>query len=148
MFHFLLQGLSLLGFSTQVGIYVGLLAVALGKSGQNPVLEAFLADQSGSREDHKDEEKIESRLNVWWGIAWSFGSIASIYQIKYATWELDFIISIVVMDASLLLFCIGFPFYYNKKPMQMRSPLNICFRVFKVECSLSLSLCMCVCLSG
>ena len=65
MFHFLLQGLALLGFSTQVGIYVGLLAVALGKSGQDPVLKAFLADELGSREDHKDEDKIESRLNVW-----------------------------------------------------------------------------------
>ena len=131
MFHFLLQGLALLGFSTQVGMYVGLLAVALGKSGQDPVLKAFLADQLGSREDHRDEEKIESRLNVWWGIAWSLGSIVTIYKFRYVEWKPTFIISIVVMDASLLLFCIGFPFYNNKKPVQMQSPLNICFRVFK-----------------
>lgn len=136
MFHFLLQGLTLLGFSTQVGMYVGLLAVALGKSGQDPVLKAFLSDQLGSREDHKDEEKIESRLNVWWGIARSFVSIVTIYKLADVEWPSTFMISIVVMDASLLLFCIGFPFYNNKQPVQRQSPLNICFRVFKAAYSI------------
>ena len=80
-----------MGFTTNVGIYVGLLAIALGKSSEDPILkeflayqlrgshedpilEEFLADQlRGSHEDpHAYEEKMVARTSIWWNIAWLF----------------------------------------------------------------------------
>jgi hypothetical protein len=81
-----------MGFTTDVGIYVGLLAIALGKSSEDPILNEFLAYQlRGSHEDpileefladqlrgshegpHAYEEKMVARGSIWWNIAGLFG---------------------------------------------------------------------------
>ena len=99
----------LLGFSTDVGIYVGLLAVALGKSGCDPVLKDFLADQmSGKKDLPKDEERIEDRRKVWWHIAGFLGAIIWFFVIQYALWAVTFLVSILVMGASFWIFWIGY----------------------------------------
>ena len=124
----------LLGFSTNVGIYVGLLAVALGKSGRDPVLKDFLADQmSGKKDHHKDEERIEDRRKVWWRIAGFLGAIIGFFVSQYALWAVTFLVSILVMGASFWIFWIGF-FYYDQHEL-VQTPLNICYRVFMTAIS-------------
>ena len=124
----------LVGFSTKVGIYVGLLAVALGKSGRDPVLKDFLADQmSGKKDHHKDEERIEDRRKVWWRIAWLLGAIIGFFVMRYALWAVTFLVSILVMGASFWIFWIGF-FYYDQHEL-VQTPLNICYRVFMTAIS-------------
>jgi peptide/histidine transporter 3/4 len=128
--------LLLLGFTTEVGIYVGLLAIALGKSSQAPNLKAFLADQlfiSGREDPHKDEEKIEGRRKVWWRIGWFSGMIIAIFVLQNASWKTSFTASIMVMGTNFLLFWFGFSFYCPERPV--KSPLIICFRVFKAAIS-------------
>ncbi|KAM4073024.1 hypothetical protein ACB094_11G185000 [Castanea mollissima] len=128
-----ITGLVLLGFSTNVGIYVGLLAVALGKSGRDPVLKDFLADQmSGKKDFNKDEERIEDRRKVWWRIAWISGAI-TVFFVTPPSWAVTFLVSILVMGASFWIFWIGF-FYYDQHDL-VQTPLNICYRVFMTAIS-------------
>ena len=123
----------LVGFSTKVGIYVGLLAVALGKSGRDPVLKDFLADQMSEKKDlHKDEERMEDRRNFWWRIA-GFGGFIGFSMIQDAEWEVTFLVSILVMGVSFWIFWIGF-FYYDQHEL-VQTPLNICYRVFMTAIS-------------
>ena len=110
---------------------MGLLAIALGKSGRDPVLKAFLADQlSGKQDLHRNEEKIEARRKVWWYIPWFFGAIIAIFLPSSAN---VFLVSILVMGANFLFFWLGFSLYHHQEPVQ--SPLNACFRVFKAAIS-------------
>ncbi|KAL4601202.1 hypothetical protein ACB092_11G255600 [Castanea dentata] len=128
-----ITGLVLLGFSTNVGIYVGLLAVALGKSGSDPVLKDFLADQmSGKKDFNKDEERIEVRRKVWWRIAWILGAI-TVFNGTLPSWAVTFLVSILFMGASCWIFWIGF-FYYDQHDL-VQTPLNICYRVFMTAIS-------------
>lgn len=124
----------LLGFSTNVGIYVGILAVALGKSARAPVLKGFLADQmSGKKNLQKDEERIEDGRKVWWRIPWILGAIIGFFMMQYALWKVIFFVSMPVMGASLWIFWIGFFYYYEHDLVQ--TPLNICYRVFMTAIS-------------
>ena len=112
---------------------MGLLAVALGKSGCDPVLKDFLADQiSGNKDHHKDKERID-RGKVWWGIAWILGAIIGCFVIQFDLWTVNFSVSILVMGASFWIFWTGF-FYYDHHDL-VQTPLNICCRVFMTAIS-------------
>ena len=145
-----------MGFTNDVGIYVGLLAIALGKSSEDPILkeflayqlrgshedpilEEFLADQlRGSHEDpHAYEEKEVDCEISWRDFAWLHGMLILTLilgpEAGDASWGLKFLISIMVMGTSFLLFWFGFSFYRHQSPAE--SPLSICLRVFKAAIS-------------
>ncbi|XP_075672613.1 protein NRT1/ PTR FAMILY 5.4-like [Castanea sativa] len=113
--------------------YVAAVMIALGKSGRDPPLRAFFADQFIEKEENSNiegQEKIDSRANVWWRIAWFSGASIAFFCLSNpnTAWKKIFLVSALVMGANLLLFLFGFTFYYRKPPE--RSPVGIIVRVF------------------
>ena len=149
---FLLQGLVLLWCSTKflgpngeiVTFYVAAVMLAVGMSGREPPLKAFLADQLSKKENPNEEEpeQIEGRTNVWWRIARFSGATIALFCLSNTSWEKAFKVSYLVMGANLLLFLFGYgisayglsfyglPFYNIVKPNG--SPLRIIHRVVKL----------------
>ncbi|KAM4097743.1 hypothetical protein ACJW30_07G024900 [Castanea mollissima] len=115
--------------------YVAAVMIALGKSGRDPPLRAFFADQFIDEQEENSnrevQEKIDSRANVWWRIAWFSGASIAIFCLSYPDtgWKKIFLVSALAMGANLLLFLFGFTFYYRETPE--RSPVGIIVRVFK-----------------
>ena len=149
---FLLQGLVLLWCSTKflgpngeiVTFYVAAVMLAVGMSGREPPLKAFLADQLSKKENPNEEEpeQIEGRTNVWWRIARFSGATIALFCLSNTSWEKAFKVSYLVMGANLLLFLFGYgisayglsfyglPFYNIVKPNG--SPLRIIHGVVKL----------------
>lgn len=129
LFWFLLKDKS----SKFVLVYVAALVVALGKSGLDSILKAFLADQLSERENPNiDSAKIESRTNFWWWIASFSGLAIALFCISSLKWPETFKFSAGVMGGSLLLFFCGFK-YYHQKPTER--PLDVIFKVFRAAIS-------------
>ena len=107
--------------------------IALGKSGRDPPLSAFFADQFIEKENPniEEQEKIDSRAKVWWRIAWFSGASIAFFCLSYPNtgWKKIFLVSALVMGANLLLFSFGFTFY--RPETKERSPVGIIVRVFK-----------------
>ena len=79
-------------------VYVAALVVALGKSGLDSILKAFLADQLSERENPNiDSAKIESRTNFWWCIALFSGLAIALFYLSSLKWPETFITSVEVM---------------------------------------------------
>lgn len=113
--------------------YVAAVMIALGKSGRDPPLGAFFADQFIEKENPniEESEQIDSRANVWWRIAWFSGACIAFFCLSdpNTAWEKIFLVSALVMAANFLLFLFGFTFYYRKTPE--RSPVGNIVIVFK-----------------
>jgi hypothetical protein len=139
---FLLQGLVLLWISAKSdpteqrrgfelgNFYLPALLMTLGKSGIGFLLRAFLADQLCERDSpNVDEDQLSGRTNVWWRIAWFFGSIIALFWLSYVPWKEKFMVSALVMGASLVFFLCGFKLYFYRRPTG--SPLGMFGRVLK-----------------
>ena len=114
-------------------VYAAALVVALGKSGLDSILKAFLADQLSERENSNiDSAKIESRTNFCWWIASFSGLAIALFCISSLQWPETFKFSAGVMGGSLLLFFCGFK-YYHQKPTER--PLDVIFKVFRAAIS-------------
>ena len=100
--------------------YVAAVMLAVGMSGQEPPLKAFLADQLRKKENPNEEEpeQIEGRTKVWWRIARFSGATIALFCLPNALWEKAFKVSALVMGANLLLFLFGYIWY-----LCLRSPL-------------------------
>ncbi|KAL4614083.1 hypothetical protein ACB092_07G029700 [Castanea dentata] len=117
--------------------YVAAVMLAVGRSGREPPLKAFLADQLSKKENPNKEEleQIEARTDVWWRIARFSGATIALFCLPNALWEKAFKVSVLVMGANLLLFLFGYgisayglsfyglPCYNILKPNE--SPLRI-----------------------
>ncbi|GMY30389.1 protein NRT1/ PTR FAMILY 5.4-like [Fagus crenata] len=104
--------------------------MTLGKSGIGFLLRAFLADQLCERDSpNVDEDQLSGRTNVWWRIAWFFGSIIALFWLSYVPWKEKFMVSALVMGASLVFFLCGFKLYFYRRPTG--SPLGMFGRVLK-----------------
>uniref|UniRef100_A0A2N9H912 Uncharacterized protein n=1 Tax=Fagus sylvatica TaxID=28930 RepID=A0A2N9H912_FAGSY len=91
--------------------------MTLGKSGIGFLLRAFLADQLCERDSpNVDEDQLSGRTNVWWRIAWFFGSIIALFWLSYVPWKEKFMVSALVMGASLVFFLCGFKLYFYRRP--------------------------------
>ena len=90
--------------------YVAAVMLAVGMSGQEPPLKAFLADQLRKKENPNEEEpeQIEGRTKVWWRIARFSGATIALFCLPNALWEKAFKVSALVMGANLLLFLFGY----------------------------------------
>ncbi|KAK9989690.1 hypothetical protein SO802_029929 [Lithocarpus litseifolius] len=151
------SGLVLLWWSTKflgpigeiVTFYVAAVMLAVGMSGREPPLKAFLADQLSKKENPNEEEpeQIEGRTNVWWRIARFSGATIALFCLPNASWEKAFWekafkVCALVMGANLLLFLFGYgitayglsfyglPCYNIVKPSG--SPLRIIHGVVKL----------------
>ena len=109
--------------------------LAVGQSGRDPPLKAFLADKWSKKENptEEEQEQIDFRTSVWWRIAWFSGATIAVYCLSNARLEKAFIVSAQVMGANLFLFLCGFKFYNRQIPNG--SPLGIIIRVFKAAIS-------------
>nr|XP_023871681.1 protein NRT1/ PTR FAMILY 5.14-like [Quercus suber] len=112
------SGLVLLWWSTKflgpigeiVTFYVAAVMLAVGMSGREPPLKAFLADQLSKKENPNEEEpeQIEGRTKVWWRIARFSGATIALFCLPNTSWEKAFKVSALVMVANLLLFLFGY----------------------------------------
>ena len=141
IFPFLLQGLTLYWISawflspnTDFRLfYVAALAIAIGRSGQDPVLKSFLRDQFRIKNPSINEKRLNCCLNACWLTACVLGTIIASGLSNVLTWKKKFLVSTLVMGANLLLFMSGFTFYDHEKPT--KSPFIDIFEVLRAAIS-------------
>ncbi|GAA0147145.1 transporter [Lithospermum erythrorhizon] len=102
----------------EIVFFVAIYLVSIGTGGHKPALESFGADQFD--DDHPLEKKQKMSYFNWWGVGLCSGLLLGVTLIVYIQdhvgWDVADIIITISMAASLLVFCLGRPFYRFRKP--------------------------------
>ncbi|PHT40029.1 hypothetical protein CQW23_18883 [Capsicum baccatum] len=114
-------------------LFGALALLTVGKAGRDVTLKAFLADQLWrSKEEQnleEDEELIEIRQKLIWGINWILGIIVATVWLSTIEWEALAKICTITMVAAFSVFLLGIPFYEHKALTP--SPILYIFNVVK-----------------
>lgn len=100
-----------------VVFFLGIYLISIGTGGHKPSLESFGADQFD--DDHPEERKKKMSFFNWWNFALCSGLILGVTVIVYLqehdSWGVADIVLTAVMACSILVFCVGRPFYRYRK---------------------------------
>lgn len=99
--------------------FVGIYLISVGTGGHKPSLESFGADQFD--DDHPEERKKKMSFFNWWNFGLCCGLLLGVTLIVYLqdhiSWAMADIVLTIVMAASILIFCLGRPFYRYRRTM-------------------------------
>ncbi|KAK3037474.1 hypothetical protein RJ639_031968 [Escallonia herrerae] len=113
----------------EVVFFLAIYLISIGTGGHKPCLESFGADQFD--DDHPAERRNKLSYFNWWNCGLCSGLILGVTLIVYVqdhvSWGAADTILTVVMASSVLIFCIGRPFYRFRMPTG--SPLTPMFQV-------------------
>lgn len=91
--------------------------ISVGTGGHKPCLESFGADQFD--DDHSEERKKKMSFFNWWNFGLCSGLLLGVTLIVYLqdhiSWAMADIVLTIVMAASVLIFCLGRPFYRYRR---------------------------------
>nr|GMD01449.1 protein NRT1/ PTR FAMILY 5.6-like [Ipomoea batatas] len=97
--------------------FLAIYMISIGTGGHKPSLESFGADQFD--DDHPDERKQKMSFFNWWNFGLCLGILVAVtlivYVQDYVSWALADMILTAVMAFSIVVFCIGRPFYRYRK---------------------------------
>ncbi|KAL7584499.1 hypothetical protein Lser_V15G42915 [Lactuca serriola] len=117
-------------------IVIAIVLLALGKSGDT-ILEYVLTDlvDEVDTSGNRNKKRSLERGVIWWQIPYASGAIVAILWVSpfafggvHPTWKTIFLICIISMIASLIIFCIGHDVYHRCE--LTKRPVEIFFRVF------------------
>lgn len=98
--------------------FLGIYLISVGTGGHKPSLESFGADQFD--DDHPEERKKKMSFFNWWTVGLCSGLLLGVTVLVYVqdniSWAMADIILTAVMAASILIFCLGRPFYRYRRP--------------------------------
>ncbi|KAF8402992.1 hypothetical protein HHK36_011086 [Tetracentron sinense] len=102
----------------EVIFFLALYLVSLGTGGHKPALESFGADQFD--DDHSEERKKKMSYFNWWNFGLCSGLLIGVTLIVYVqdnvSWGVADIILTSIMVISIVIFCMGRPFYRYRVP--------------------------------
>ncbi|KAK3018988.1 hypothetical protein RJ639_003407 [Escallonia herrerae] len=102
----------------EVVFFLAIYLISIGTGGHKPCLESFGADQFD--DDHPAERRNKLSYFNWWNCGLCSGLILGVTLIVYVqdhvSWGAADTILTVVMASSVLIFCIGRPFYRFRMP--------------------------------
>ncbi|KAL7092589.1 hypothetical protein ACP275_12G172800 [Erythranthe tilingii] len=108
----------------EVFFFFAMYLISIGTGGHKPALESFGADQFD--DDHSVERQKKMSFFNWWcfGLCCGllFGVTVIVYIQDHVGWAPADIVLTLVMSFTVLIFCVGRPFYRFRKPMG--SPLT------------------------
>ncbi|KAG8376961.1 hypothetical protein BUALT_Bualt09G0118500 [Buddleja alternifolia] len=108
----------------EIFFFLAMYLISIGTGGHKPSLESFGADQFD--DDHPKERKKKMSFFNWWNFGLCCGLLLGVTIIVYIqdniSWAAADIILTVVMASTIVIFCMGRPFYRFRKPMG--SPLT------------------------
>ncbi|KAI3474408.1 hypothetical protein Pfo_029269 [Paulownia fortunei] len=99
--------------------FLAIYLISIGTGGHKPSLESFGADQFD--DDHPEERKKKMSFFNWWNLGLCCGLLLGVTVIVYLqdhiSWAAADITLTAVMAFTIVIFCIGRPFYRFRKPM-------------------------------
>ncbi|KAF7132228.1 hypothetical protein RHSIM_Rhsim09G0094200 [Rhododendron simsii] len=102
----------------EVFFFLAIYLISIGTGGHKPSLESFGADQFD--DDHSEERRKKMSFFNWWNFGLCSGLLLGVTVVVYVqdhvSWAVADIILTIVMASSLVVFCIGRPFYRYRKP--------------------------------
>ncbi|XP_073044466.1 protein NRT1/ PTR FAMILY 5.6-like [Primulina eburnea] len=102
----------------EIFFFLAMYLISIGTGGHKPSLESFGADQFD--DDHPEERRKKMSFFNWWNFGLCSGLILGVTVIVYVqdhvSWAAADIILTAVMLFSILIFCLGRPFYRFRKP--------------------------------
>lgn len=114
----------------EVVFFLAIYMISIGTGGHKPSLESFGADQFD--DDHSEERKKKMSYFNWWNFGLCSGLLVGVTLIVYVQehvgWGAADIILASVMTFSIVVFCVGRPFYRYRVPIG--SPLTPMVKVF------------------
>ncbi|EPS70163.1 hypothetical protein M569_04601, partial [Genlisea aurea] len=121
--------------STQILVYfIALYTVALGTGFTKPNISTFAADQFD--EFSVREKSLKLSFFNWWTFSISIGNLIAYTALVYVQdnvgWGFGYGIPTVGLGISIIIFCIGTPFYRHKS-IQGSSPFTTMVRVIVVS---------------
>ncbi|KAL3536447.1 hypothetical protein ACH5RR_004908 [Cinchona calisaya] len=101
----------------EVIFFLGIYLISIGTGGHKPSLESFGADQFD--DNHPDERKKKMSFFNWWNFGLCCGLLLAVTLIVYVqehvSWAMADIILTMVMASTIVIFCIGRPFYRYRR---------------------------------
>ncbi|GFQ04811.1 protein nrt1/ ptr family 5.6 [Phtheirospermum japonicum] len=98
--------------------FLAIYSISIGTGGHKPSLESFGADQFD--DDHPEERKKKMSFFNWWcfGLCCGllFGVTVIVYIQDHVGWAAADIVLTSVMAFTVVIFCMGRPFYRFRKP--------------------------------
>ncbi|XP_043698984.1 protein NRT1/ PTR FAMILY 5.6-like [Telopea speciosissima] len=97
----------------EIIFFLSMYLISLGTGGHKPSLESFGGDQFD--DDHSQERKKKMSYFNWWNFGLCcgllFGVTVIVYVQDYISWGIADIILTVVLAITIVIFCVGRPFY-------------------------------------
>ncbi|CAI9783287.1 unnamed protein product [Fraxinus pennsylvanica] len=108
----------------EVVFFIAIYLISIATGGHKPSLESFGANQFD--DDHPEEKKKKMSFFNWWNSGLCCGLLLGVTVIVYiqdqVSWAAADIILTAVMASTVVIFCMGRPFYRYRKAMG--SPLT------------------------
>lgn len=102
----------------EIFFFIAIYLISVGTGGHKPSLESFGADQFD--EDHPRERRDKMSFFNWWNSMLCAGLLLGVTVIIYVqdhfSWAAADITLTVVMALTIVVFCIGRPWYRFRKP--------------------------------
>lgn len=102
----------------EIFFFLAIYLISSGTGGHKPSLESFGADQFD--EEHPEERKQKMSFFNWWNFALCSGLLLGVTIIVYIqdhiSWAAADVILTAIMASTILIFCMGRPFYRFRKP--------------------------------
>ncbi|KAM7464019.1 hypothetical protein LguiA_032140 [Lonicera macranthoides] len=102
----------------EVVFFLAIYLISIGTGGHKPSLESFGADQFD--DDHPEERKKKMSFFNYWNAGLCTGLLLGVTLIVYVqdhvSWGVADIIFTAVLASSLVVFCLGRPFYRYRMP--------------------------------
>ncbi|KAK6126108.1 hypothetical protein DH2020_040222 [Rehmannia glutinosa] len=102
----------------EIFFFLAMYSISIGTGGHKPALESFGADQFD--DDHPEERKKKMSFFNWWSFGLCCGLLLGVTVIVYIQdhvgWAASDIVLTSVMAFTVVIFCIGRPFYRFRKP--------------------------------
>ncbi|XP_027173824.1 protein NRT1/ PTR FAMILY 5.6-like [Coffea eugenioides] len=102
----------------EVIFFLGIYLISIATGGHKPSLESFGADQFD--DNHPAERRHKMSFFNWWNFGLCCGLLLAVTLIVYVqehvSWGMADIILTVVMASTIVIFCVGKPFYRYRRP--------------------------------
>ncbi|PIN02258.1 H+/oligopeptide symporter [Handroanthus impetiginosus] len=103
----------------EIVFFLAIYLISIGTGGHKPSLESFGADQFD--DDHPEERKKKMSFFNWWNFGLCCGLLLGVTVIVYIqdhkSWAAADVILTSVMALTIMIFCMGRPFYRFRKAM-------------------------------
>lgn len=102
----------------EVVFFLAIYLISIGTGGHKPALESFGADQFD--DDHPEERRKKLSFFNWWNCGLCSGLLIAVTVIVYVqdhvSWGVADIILTCVMASTIVIFCVGRPYYRFRIP--------------------------------